>query len=80
LTWDHSYRAYGDALGVDLINNADRATESDIAGAILAEYFVRARVAGAALRSDWTEVRRCVQGGTDGLDELLRVVRELGFA
>jgi predicted chitinase len=80
LTWDYNYRAYGDALGVDLINNADRAMEPDIAAAILAEYFVRARVAEAAQRNNWTEVRRCVQGGTDGLDELLRVVRELGFA
>jgi predicted chitinase len=66
LTWDYNYRTYGDALGVDLINNVDRAMEPDIAAAILAEYFVRARVAESAQRSDWTEVRRCVQGGTDG--------------
>jgi predicted chitinase len=65
---------------VDLINSADRAMEPDIAAAILAEYFVRAKVVDAAQRSDWSEVRRRVQGGTDGLDELLRVVRELGFA
>jgi predicted chitinase len=64
---------------VDLINNADRAMEPDVAAAILAEYFVRARVAEAAQESDWRLVRRRVQGGTDGLDELLRVVRELGF-
>jgi hypothetical protein len=79
LTWDYNYRAYGEALGIDLINNVDRAMEPDIAAAILAEYFVRANVAEAAGRRDWREVRRRVQGGSDGLDELLRVVRELGF-
>ncbi len=79
LTWDYNYRSYGEALGTDLISNADRAMEPAVAAAILAEYFVRARVAEAAQRSDWTQVRRRVQGGTDGLDELLRVVRQLGF-
>jgi predicted chitinase len=80
LTWDYNYRAYGEALGIDLSNNADRAMEPDIAAAIMAEYFVRANVAEAAERRDWREVRRRVQGGSDGLDELLRVVGELGFA
>jgi predicted chitinase len=80
LTWDYNYRSCTEALGVDLINNADRAMEPDIAAAVLAEYFVRARVADAAQGCDWTQVRRRVQGGTDGLDELVRVVRELGFA
>jgi hypothetical protein len=80
LTWDFNYRSYGDALGVDLIDNAELAMEPDVAAAILAEYFLRARVAEAAQGSDWTQVRRRVQGGTDGLDELLRVVRALGCA
>jgi hypothetical protein len=79
LTWEYNYRAYGEALGVDLISDAERAMEPDVAAAILAEYFVRAGVAEAAQRGDWTQVRRRVQGGTDGLDELLRVVRQLGF-
>jgi predicted chitinase len=78
LTWDYNYHAYGTALGIDLINNVDRAMEPDIAAAILAEYFVRAKVAEAAERRDWREVRRRVQGGVDGLDELLRVINELG--
>jgi Chitinase class I len=79
LTWDYNYRAYGEALGVDLIGNADRAMEPDVAAAILAEYFLRANVAEAAERRDWREVRRRVQGGSDGLDELLRVIGELGI-
>jgi Chitinase class I len=78
LTWDYNYRAYGEALGVDLINNVERAMEPDIAAAILAEYFLRAKVAEAAERRDWREVRRRVQGGSDGLDELLRVISQLG--
>jgi predicted chitinase len=80
LTWDYNYRSYGEALGVDLTNNVDRAMEPEIAAAILAEYFTRAKVAEAAERRDWREVRRRVQGGTDGLDELLRVIGELGYA
>jgi putative chitinase len=79
LTCDYNYREYGEALGIDLINSADRAMEADIAAAILAEYFVRANVAEAAERGDWENVHRRVQGGTDGLDELLRVLGELGY-
>ncbi|MBV9582719.1 MAG: hypothetical protein JO057_29385 [Chloroflexi bacterium] len=79
LTWEYNYRAYGDALGIDLIANPDRAMETEIAAATLSEYFVRAKVAEAAERCDWREVRRRVQGGSDGLNELLRVVHELGY-
>jgi hypothetical protein len=79
LTWEYNYRAYGEALGVDLISSPDRAMEPEIAAATLAEYFVRAKVAEAAERCDWREVRRRVQGGSDGLDELNRVIGELGY-
>lgn len=79
LTWDYNYRAYGDALGIDLLANADRAMEPDVAAAILAEYFVRANVAQAAEGCDWREVRRRVQGGSAGLDELLEVIGKLGL-
>jgi hypothetical protein len=80
LTWDYNYKTYGEALGVDLLNQADRAMEPDVAAATLAEYFVRARVAEAAEQQNWREVRRRVQGGSAGLDELIAVVNRLGYA
>ena len=80
LTWEYNYRSYGEALGIDLLSNVDRAMEPNVAAAILAEYFIRANVADAAERRDWREVRRRVQGGSAGLDELLGVIEKLGSA
>jgi len=79
LTWDYNYRAYGEALGVELVNNAHLATQPDIAAACLAEFFDRAGVAKAAERCEWREVRRRVQGADAGLNHLIEVVGRLGF-
>jgi hypothetical protein len=78
LTWEANYANYGQAAGVDLISNPDRAMDPDVAARVLAEFFVKSGAAAAAGRHDWTECRRLVQGGSAGLDRLVRVVHGLG--
>lgn len=80
LTHRANYETYGSATGFDLVGLPNLALLPDVAAAIFAEYFRRAGVAEAAQREDWREVRRRVQGADAGLDELLRIVRALGFA
>lgn len=53
LTHDYNYKKYGDRLGVDLLNNPEKAAEPDIAAKIALEYWkdnVRPRV------KDWDNV------------------------
>jgi murein DD-endopeptidase MepM/ murein hydrolase activator NlpD len=77
LTWDYNYRAYGAALGFDLIGNPDLALDPFVSAMVLARYFVDRKVADAAAAQDWPEVRRRVLGATTGLDRLLRIVAAL---
>jgi hypothetical protein len=77
LTWDYNYRAYGAALGFDLIGNPDLALDPFVSAMVLARYFVDRKVADAAAAQDWPEVRRRVLGATTGLDRLLRIVSAL---
>lgn len=77
LTWDYNYRSYGQAIGVDLVSNPDRALEPGPSAAILAEYFLVRGVAEAAQSHNWYEVRRRVQGADAGLDRLVNIVNRL---
>lgn len=78
LTWQSNYQAEGDAIGVDLVSNPDRALESWIAADAEARFFITHGVTDAALAHDWPEVRRRVQGAYAGLDRLQRIVAQLG--
>lgn len=89
LTHDYNYRAAGDALGIDLLGNPDRAMEPAIAADVLAWYWsVRSIPSKDGTRryslpelcreGDWYWVRKAVQGGTDGLDRLISIVTALG--
>lgn len=82
LTWASNYLVYGLAIGVDLVTYPGRALEPAIAADNLARYFAThgggPLIPEAARRGDWTEVRRLVQGGSDGLDRLVAITRALG--
>jgi hypothetical protein len=78
LTWEDSYRHYGEEIGVDLVGNPDLALDPNISARVLAAYFAERGVADAARQGDWAEVRRRVQGGYAGLDRLLSIVAALG--
>ena len=79
LTWQSNYEQYGNCVGVDLLSDPTRAMDPDTAAKIIAEYFQRKGVAAAADQADWTEVRRLVQGGADGLERLITIVKALGM-
>lgn len=77
ITGRHNYTYYGNALGYDLVNNPDKALEPEVAAAILALYFVERKVYFSALNEDWSEVRRKVNGGYNGLDRFMACVNKL---
>ena len=81
ITWRENYQAYGDAIGIDLVADPDRALDPAVAAEILARYFAThgggPRIPAAARAGDWTEVRRLVQGGTDGLQRLVDIAYQL---
>lgn len=90
MTWRENYEAYSrkvnDLWGsnsVDLIARPDDALDPDISAAVLALYFRDhggdgiGLIPQAARRGDMAEVRRLVQGGTDGLDRLVAMASAL---
>lgn len=67
----------------DLVGEPDRALDPDISAAVSALYFRdhggdgQARIPAAAAIGNWVEVRRLVQGGSDGLAELTEMATAL---
>jgi predicted chitinase len=91
LTHDYNYRAAGNALGIDLVNNPDRALDPQTAADILAWYWDTKTIPSKdgtrtyslvelCEEADWEWVRRAVQGGTNGLDRLRTITTALGDA
>ncbi len=78
LTHDYNYQHYGDALGVDLLNNPDLALDATIAARVLALYFVEHNIPIVANQNDWYAVRLAVNGGDNGWHHFARLVD--GFA
>lgn len=75
--------AAGHEPDFDLVNNPDNALNPDISAAVSALYFRdhgganMARIPAAARAGDWREVRRLVQGGSAGLERLVRIATAL---
>jgi putative chitinase len=71
LTWESNYRAAGEAIGIDLINNPDLALRPDIAAKIFAWYLAEGnhqeRIRNALKVGDLAAARAVVNGGTNGL-------------
>lgn len=89
LTHDYGYRAAGQALGIDLLADPDRAMEPAVAADILAWFWATKTIPSKDGRRSWTLaqlcregdtewIRRAVQGGTAGLDRLKQIWRDLG--
>jgi hypothetical protein len=70
LTGRFNYRSIGAKIGVNLINNPLLANDPQIAGRILAQFLFDHRqcVRSALENNDLRAARRCVNGGTHGLD------------
>lgn len=79
LTWLETYRAAGEYIGVDLVSQPDRAMEPAIAAQLFAWFWCiyKPAVLYQADQRNWTETRRLVQGGSDGLTRLVTVAEAL---
>jgi predicted chitinase len=75
LTGRDNYHRCGNAIGVDLLNNPDRALEPGVAAKVFVWFFKHCYPAANA--GDWTEVRKLVNGGTNGLADFLGYVKAL---
>ncbi|MES2971153.1 MAG: peptidoglycan DD-metalloendopeptidase family protein [Patescibacteria group bacterium] len=69
LTWKNSYRAYGDIIGVNLVDNPDLANDPRNAARIMAA-FIKAResrIRAGLNRNDTRDPRAAINGGSNGL-------------
>jgi hypothetical protein len=77
ITGRGNYGAYGSRLGVDLESDPALALEPNTAARILAVYFRDRGVDKACLAYDWRKVRKLVNGGYNGLERFMTVIRNL---
>lgn len=78
LTWDYNYRAAGQALGIDLLADPDKALDPATAGLIFGWYFTSHGCEVPARQGDWRRVRRIVNGpGLIGLGDFTRYCETL---
>lgn len=74
LTWADNYREYGRRLGVDLVNNPERAKDPDVASKVAALYWLdhgineKADLKDASIRA----VTYAINGGYNGLEDRTR--------
>lgn len=76
ITGRNNYANFGHLIEVDLINNPDLALDPNNSAKILAFYFKQNGVIQACLNKDWVKVRKLVNGGTNGLDTFLSVIKQ----
>lgn len=77
ITGRKNYDRYGKLLGVDLIHNPELALTPEVASGILSDYFWTHNISAVAATDNWTKVRRLINGGTNGLEDFLNVVKAL---
>lgn len=80
ITGHHNYKEMGQALGIDLVNDPDKALEPVTAARILARYCRTHGVDVAAQKEDWKKVRRKVNGGLNHFKEFMESVENLKAA
>ncbi len=76
LTGFANYYNYGKSLGIDLVCHPELALTIENSAKILALYFRNRGCNTACDSKNWTQVRKLVNGGTNGLDVFLRVVND----
>ena len=77
-TGELNYARDGKLIGVDLVNNPDKALDPGVAAELLCAFaFDHPSLVTAANQGDWTHVRRIVNGGTNGLNDFLQCVEAL---
>ena len=77
LTGRANYETYGRELGIDLVGNPDLALDPEVGAKVLALYFKQRGTVDMANRGDWEAVRKSVNGGLNGWERFIRIVRTL---
>ena len=77
LSLKENYVHYGQALGVDLVDNPDLALRDDISAKVLGLYFAEHGISALANAGNWTGVRQSINGGSNGLPQFLAAVAAL---
>ncbi|MDX9745782.1 MAG: glycoside hydrolase family 19 protein [Syntrophales bacterium] len=82
LTWEDNYKKYSQILGVDLVNNPDRAMDADIALFVLVHGFKTGTFTGRKItdyinknKTDFVKARRCING-TDHAHDIARLAED----
>lgn len=82
LTWKTNYQKYSQILGVDLVNNPDKAMEENIALFILVHGFKTGAFTGRKITdyissgmTDFVNARRCING-TDHAHDIARLAEQ----
>lgn len=81
LTWEKNYQAYSDMLGIDMVDEPDRALEPAVALFVLVHGFKTGTFTGRKITdyinqgtTDFTNARRCVNG-TDRATEIANLAQ-----
>lgn len=77
LTGRANYADYGAALGINLLGDPDLALDPHVSARILARYFRTVGVDQVALRGEWPQVRKKINGGFNHYAEFKVVVDRL---
>ncbi len=75
LTGRANYRSYGGKLGLPLEESPDLAMLPEVAVPVLLDYFRDRNIPRAAAQGDWVRVRTLVNGGMNGWDRFICMVR-----
>lgn len=78
LTGRANYATYGQAFGVDLLTDPDRANDPALAARIAARYWDVSGANAAAQAGDWATARRRVNGGWTGYPRYAAILARLG--
>jgi putative chitinase len=67
LTGRANYAKYGEALGIDLVNDPDKAADAEVALRIACEYWKSRNINACADKDDVVSVTKKINGGTNGI-------------
>ena len=78
ITGRFNYTHFGKVIPIpDLVDHPELALDPEIAAKVLARYFVERGVPALARRGEWVAVRKAVNGGSNGLQRFLQLVKNL---
>ena len=77
LTGRYNYTKYSKKLGIDLVNNPDRAKDPDVAMLVALEYWKTRKINKYADKDDVRMVTRRINGGYNGLADRKRYLEKL---